>query len=80
MKLKYWFRGSKPWIFSTSVKDKKGKPRLYELIRACSIGIVRHVKIRGSANPFDPVYSAYFKNRRFFKTYGRRTGLAGGFI
>lgn len=79
MKYKYWFSGSKPWIFSTSVKDKKGKPRLYELIRACSIGIVRHVKIRGRANPFDQEYDAYFKNRRIFKTYGRRTRLAGGF-
>ena len=79
MKNKYWFRGSKPWVFSTSVKDKNGNYRLYELIRACSIGIVRHVKIRGKANPFDREYDAYFKNRRFSKTYGRRTRLAGEF-
>ena len=75
MKQKYWFSGSKPWIFSARVKDKKKILRLYELIRACSIGIVMHVKIRGKANPFDPEYDAYFKKRRFFKTYGQRTCL-----
>ena len=73
MKRKYWLSGSKPWIFSTKVKDKSGKTRLYELIKASSIGIVRHVKIRGNANPFDPKYNEYFRKRRFCKTYGQRT-------
>jgi RNA-directed DNA polymerase len=79
IKYKNWFRGSKPWIFSTGVMDKNGEFRLYELVRAISIGIVRHVKIGGGANPFDPEYDAYFKNRRIFKTYGNRTRLAEGF-
>jgi RNA-directed DNA polymerase len=70
---KYWSGGSRPWSFSASVKDKAGRYRLYELVRASSIGIVRHVKIRGDANPFDPEYDAYFVKRRFSKTYGKRT-------
>ena len=46
-----------------------------ELIRASSIGIVRHAKIRGRANPFDPKYDAFFRKRRYWKTYGQRTCL-----
>jgi RNA-directed DNA polymerase len=76
MKKKYWLNGSKPWTFSTRVKDKTGTPRLYELVKACSIGIVRHVKIRGTANPFDPEYNEYFRRRKFCKTYGQRPCLA----
>ncbi len=70
---KYWMNGSKPWTFSTKVKDKNGKPRLYELVKAASINIVRRVKIRGEANPFDPEYNAYFRRRKFNKTYGHST-------
>jgi RNA-directed DNA polymerase len=73
MKQKYWFNGSRPWTFSTWVKDKNGIQSLYTLTKACSIGIVRHVKIRGGANPFDPEYDTYFKRRRFNRTYGQRT-------
>ena len=76
MKKKYWLNGSKPWTFSTRVKDKTGKSRLYELVKACNIGIVRHVKIRGNANPFDPEYKEYFRKRKLCKTYGQRTCLA----
>ena len=76
MKKKYWLNGSRPWMFSTRVKDKKGRSRLYEVIRACHIGIVRHIKIRGDANPFDPENFEYFRKRRFNKTYGRSARLA----
>ena len=72
MKRKYWQNGSRPWIFSTRIKDKAGNRILYTLTRACSIGIVRHVKIKGQANPFDPAYDTYFKRRRFNRTYGQR--------
>ncbi|BBO85962.1 hypothetical protein DSCO28_65280 [Desulfosarcina ovata subsp. sediminis] len=72
MKQKYWFNGSRPWTFSTWVKGKNGVKALYTLTRACSIGIVRHAKIRGKANPFDPEYDPYFKRRRFKRTYGQQ--------
>ena len=34
------------------------------LFRAAAVPIVRHVKIRGQANPFDPAWSSYFARRR----------------
>jgi hypothetical protein len=37
-------------------KEKDGSVRKYQLIRAHSIGIVRHVKIRDDVNPFDLKY------------------------
>lgn len=75
MKMKYWFNGSTPWTFSSTCKDKNGIPRLYELIKASSIGIVRHVKIRGDANPFDPEYDEYFRKRAVCSTFGPKRCL-----
>lgn len=75
MKKKYWFRGSTPWTFSATVKDKNGKRRLYELIKASKIGIVRHIKIRGEATPFDPDYFEYFRKRAVCNTYGLKSCL-----
>jgi len=75
MKKKYWFSGSRPWVFSSTAKDKDGTPRLYELIKACSSKIVRHVKIRGNANPFDPEYNDYFRRRAACSTYGLKKCL-----
>ena len=62
------------------VKDKRGIPRLYEVIRSSHIGIVRHRKIKGNANPFDPKYFEYFRKRRFLKTYGHGARLAESFV
>jgi len=77
---KYLSSGSMPWMFSVKVKDKKGKSRVYEVIRLNHIGIVRHRKIRGKANPFDPEYFEYFQKRRFNTTYGQSARLAGSFV
>lgn len=38
-------------------------------IKASSIHIMRHIKIKCEANPFDPQYKGYFGKRRYFKTY-----------
>ncbi len=51
------------WIFSTKVKDKSNKTKQLDLLTAGYVKIVRHVKIRGDANPFDPKYTKYFKMR-----------------
>lgn len=71
---KYWHSGPKRWIFSTEEKTPEGKRRV-ELIRATSIRIERHIKIRGAANPFDPKDAAYFEKRRIDQQR-RRTGRA----
>ncbi len=34
-----------------------------ELFAASTIAIVRHVKIRGDANPFDPAWDVYLARR-----------------
>ncbi len=73
MRKKYWTSDSRAWVFYAKVKNKKGQIRLYKLIQTCSIGIVRHVKIRGVANPFDPEYKKYFERRKYNKTYGTDT-------
>ena len=66
----YLSKGSKPGRFSTVVKDKEKKTsRTYELIRASSIPIMRHIKIRGDANPFDPSYTGYLEKRRHCKMF-----------
>ncbi len=70
MRKKYWTSDSRAWVFYAKVKNKKGQPRLYKLIKACSINIVRYVKIRGVANPYDPEYKKYFEKRKYCKTYG----------
>jgi RNA-directed DNA polymerase len=75
MKKKYWFSGSRPWIFSGTCKDRNGTPRLYELVKASSTSIIRHIKIRGDANPFDPKYDKYFRKRRVCSTYGHKECL-----
>lgn len=61
---RYWHRvGNRNWVFSTENK---------ELIRVDSTAIVRHTKIKASANPF--LDEAYFQKRKFDKGMHRLTG------
>ena len=63
---RYWLAAGKKWIFSVKRKYK-GKFRVYQLLRVCSIGIRRHVKIKADANPYMSEYAKYFANRRHNK-------------
>ena len=61
---RYWHRvGNRNWVFSTENK---------ELIRVDSTAIVRHTKIKATANPF--LDEAYFQKRKFDKGTHRLTG------
>jgi RNA polymerase sigma factor (sigma-70 family) len=61
---RYWHRvGNRNWVFSTENK---------ELIRVDSTAIVRHTKIKATANPF--LDEAYFQKRKFDKEMHRLTG------
>ena len=51
--------GNRNWVFGA--KDKDGK--MVTLVKASDTAIVRHVKIKGDANPFDPGWNAYFEDR-----------------
>jgi RNA-directed DNA polymerase len=66
IKKKYFSKGSYKWAFSVAVQ-KGGKTRVYELVRAACIPIRRHVKIKGEAHPYDPMYGPYFKKRKLLK-------------
>lgn len=58
--------GSQNWGFAVETKVNGSTQRL-RLFRASTIPIVRHVKIRGMANPFDPAWLSYFARRRAAK-------------
>lgn len=51
-------KGVNNWTFS--VKLPKG---YYDLINASDVTIVRHIKIKGAANPYDPQFTDYFRER-----------------
>ncbi len=63
---KYWTAAGKDWVFSVKSKNRD-KVKVYEVIRICSIGIKRHIKIRAEANPYMPEFSHYFWKRRHIK-------------
>lgn len=62
----YWSAAGKSGIFAI-VARCKNKPKLYQVIRVCSIGIRRHRKIKADANPYAPEFARYFWQRRHDK-------------
>ena len=61
---KYWTAGDRKHIFAVKFKTKKGIIKVYQVVRICSIGIRRHIKIKAAANPYLPEFSKYFWQRR----------------
>lgn len=56
--------GFRNWIFNTKLPPKDGQPSLHlDLFKAGSVRIVRHVKIKEEATPYDPSFEDYFKQR-----------------
>jgi RNA-directed DNA polymerase len=53
----------KPWVFCERSRDADGNPRTARLFYASSLSIVKHVKIKGTANPYDPQWEPYFESR-----------------
>lgn len=51
------------WQFFATVKGTGGQRKVVDLFRAGSVKIIRHVKIRGAANPYDPALKGYFRER-----------------
>jgi RNA-directed DNA polymerase len=50
-------------VFREKGRGRDGKPTLTRLFHAASLSIVRHVKIKGDANPYDPQWETYFERR-----------------
>jgi len=64
---KYWTATGQKHRFAVSVRAASGLKKIYQVIRICTIGIRRHVKIKADANPYLPEYAAYFWRRRHDK-------------
>lgn len=63
VKKKYFTRiGQRDWNFFSRVA-KKGKDDTIILIHASETRIVRYVKIKGAATPYDPEFKKYFSER-----------------
>jgi RNA-directed DNA polymerase len=52
--------GSRNWVFKTDN---------VELFEMAKIPIIRHIKIRKDANPYDKEYTDYFKKRSYYHLY-----------
>jgi RNA-directed DNA polymerase len=55
--------GGRGWRFCGLVSDPDGSPYPVFLKRAGATVIRRHVKVRGTANPYDPFWELYFEER-----------------
>ena len=64
--LKRYFQtiGTENGVFSATFKQRSGKTVTMRLFKASRLAIVRHVKVRGDANPFDPAFREYFEQRK----------------
>lgn len=62
---KYFLQSATPakWEFFGEVVGKDGTIDKVRLMRAASVPIIRHVKIKGAANPYDPEWEIYFEER-----------------
>lgn len=60
--------------FSCSVKDEDGKISFFVLARTQNLRIRRHTVINPAANPFDPLFDAYFEERLSANMHNNREG------
>jgi RNA-directed DNA polymerase len=65
------------WNFCACVKTRDGAMRTVTLLKPSSVRIIRHVKIQGNANPYDPAWERYFEARHHAQ---RMRKLAGKFV
>ena len=59
----YRSNGSDNWLFHAKLKDQE-KTFFLDLMKASKISIIRYIKIKGCANPFDPAFIEYFVKRK----------------
>jgi RNA-directed DNA polymerase len=60
--------GQRHWVFSGEVQNGDGSKKPVHLYQAAQTPIVRHCKIKGAANPYDPEWEHYFEERLKRKT------------
>jgi len=54
--------GGRKWTFCDIINNGN-KQKILQLKKLADIPIVRHVKVKSAANPFDPAWDLYFKSR-----------------
>jgi RNA-directed DNA polymerase len=54
---------TRQWVFCGHVREEHGTYRTVTLIQARKTPIVRHIKVRAVANPYDPKWEPYFEKR-----------------
>jgi RNA-directed DNA polymerase len=63
IKARYFQRqGLRDWVFACRAPGAK-QTQQFVLLRASTIPIKRHTKVRSEANPFDPAWTEYFQRR-----------------
>jgi len=64
--------GNRAWTFATKTGQRtpEGQPIWTRLVYAGETKIRRHLKIRQDANPFDPQWQSYFKERAVYQKFG----------
>jgi len=73
---KYFSAAKDKGSFSVGFTSKTGESRVLKLYRMASTTIERHIKVQGTANPYDPNYADYFEQRQSFFGRIRRGGWA----
>ena len=63
-------------MFATQTRGYNGQPIMLPLISAADTRIVRHVRIKSDANPFDPAWDSYFAQRQATRMVERLQGRA----
>jgi len=56
---RYWRQHNHRQVFATSWTARNGSEQMIRLYRLADMEIVRHQKIKGDYNPFDPVWEQY---------------------
>ena len=64
------------WVFATQTRGSNGQPIMLSLVSAARTRIVRHVRIKSDANPFDPAWDSYFAQRQAMRMMERLQGRA----
>lgn len=68
---KYFTRlGHREWCFFADVKNSETSKRLV-LIFAADTTIIRHIKVKADAHPYNPDFNEYFRNRHLARLYQR---------
>jgi RNA-directed DNA polymerase len=56
-------RNGRQWTFVGTYTSQQGQSHELALFRAGDVPIQRHVKVKGTANPYDPQWEVYFEER-----------------